>query len=367
MTENKGFPTKEEAVEAWNTWRGRYVAIPPEVFQETNPCNDCGLVVKDGYYNPLPVDEMVGGRKMTLDGSFTVPWPRLGPGQAKLAEKHFQNDTAIEYAFSLRARWCALFPSVIEYRDTIAKLLKENDRDNKVLNGQLNKWNEYLSSHGFTAFEKNDLRGINLGGLELNDVDYAGIYLRNIDLSFSELSVAQLQGANCYGALFLGANLYQTDLSYSICAKANFSYACLSSAKFKGSDLNSANLTKATCYKTFFDGAILNNAVIIDASLAEASLDILQEEHDGKMIKRKTEIVNIIFNENTEFKGISVSDVDWTKNPKLRSIIENQNVLFCGDKTLPWWKRLLSAIDAKPGWLGFSIDLKKIFQKKGRS
>jgi len=157
-----GFPTKEEANEAWNTWRGRYLEIAPETFCKNNPCNLCGLVVDDeGKYTPLPPEEMVGGGELLIDGSFTVPWPRLTPGQKNTGKKLYERQDSLEFIFSLRARWCALFPSVVEYRQTIVELLRKNDRGNKILNLQLEKWNKYLNENGFTPFEENDLRGIN--------------------------------------------------------------------------------------------------------------------------------------------------------------------------------------------------------------
>jgi len=36
MQENKGFPTKEKAIEAWQTWKGHYCDLDPGLFRKVN-------------------------------------------------------------------------------------------------------------------------------------------------------------------------------------------------------------------------------------------------------------------------------------------------------------------------------------------
>lgn len=364
MSTSEGFSTIPEAIEAWNTWRGRYIEIDPETFCKANPCNACGLVVKDGDYSPLSVEDMVGTARMLPNGAFTVPWPRLSRHQATLAKKLYPNCGSVEFVFALRARWCALFPSVIEYRASLTELFKSNDHDNKILNEQLRKWNEYLSMHGFATFDENDLRGVNLSGLTLNGPDYSGITLRNIDLSFSECSVAQLNGANLYGASFIGSNGILLNLAHAICASADFSHGFFSKAKFKGTDLAFSRFKESLCYETKFDGAILRNAFFDDAKCMEASFDILVEEHNGSKIRRKTEIEKLSYNEGSDFTGVNTENVDWIKNPDLLNFIINQNKSYMQTEGKSWWNRLLEATELKPGWLGLSIDIKKFFEKR---
>ena len=363
MTETKGYPTKEEAIEAWNTWRGRYEAVAPELFCECNPCNVGALLVdSDGMYVPLRPEKVVGKGDLLPNGAFTVPWPRLTPSQVKAARILTGHNDPIAHVASLCARWCALFPSVVEYRKTIVELLKHNDRDNHLINNQLKKWNEYLSSHGFTIFEKNDLRGINLSGLRLNGKDYSGINLRNIDLSFSECSIAQLHGANLYKANFFGISSIHLNASFAIAHEANFSHGFLSNAHFEGSDLGNANFTNSMCHHMYFNGACLNGADISYSQCTDILLKPLIRNYNGIKQNKSTEISKLVFND-TVFQGTSTDGIDWTKNPKLKVEIDKQNAIYSQDQNKPLWNRIMESTDLKPGWLGISIDLKTLFKK----
>lgn len=357
----KLFKTPEEAIEAWNTWRGRYAEVDLDTFCKNNPCNAGGsLIDEEGNYAPLPVNDMISGIEILMDGTFTVPWPRLTPAQRTAAMRTICRNDAVEFAFSLCARWCALFPSVIEYRDSIAKLLLANDRENLTLNAQLEKWNEYLAPHGFTPFEKNDLRGINLSGLKLGGPPYSGINLRNIDLSFSEMSVCQMNGVNLYGSRLNGTNFSFGRLAFSICASADLSHCCLSNTNFDGADLGYALIKNSLCHKASFQGAVLSHAEFSKSQCTEINLKPLSYKENGKDKRRYTEISGITYTD-TRFIGTSTEEIDWTKNPKLRSFIDDQNSVFQGDNK-GLWNKIVQAAELKPGWLGFRIDLKKLFK-----
>jgi uncharacterized protein YjbI with pentapeptide repeats len=359
-----GFSTKEEAIEAWNTWKGRYLEIEPETFCKNNPCNSCGLVVNDeGKYSPLPQEEMVGGSELLVDGSFTVPWPRLTPGQKIVGKKIYNRQDFLEFIFSLCARWCALFPSVIEYRQTITELLRKNDRDNEVLNLQLEKWNKYLNENGFTPFEKNDLRGINLSGLRLEGEPYQGVWLRNVDLRFSELSLAQLRGVNLYGARLAAVSAVHTNFSFSVCSSADFSNSFLSNGHFEGADISNTNFTESLCHLCCFDGAILYASNFTCAQCTQISLKPLVYSYQGIEKKRATNISNIKY-EGATFEGTSTDEIDWSNNLQLKKFIEDQN-RSAPEKTKGGiWNRFVESAELKPGWLGFSVDLKKLFKDK---
>ncbi|MCK4485637.1 MAG: pentapeptide repeat-containing protein [Desulfobacterales bacterium] len=337
-----GFQTKEEAVEAWNTWKGRYLEIDPATFCKNNPCNSCGLVV-DGYgkYSPLPKKEMVGGSEMLIDGSFTVPWPRLTPGQKKSGEQLFEGKDFLEFTFSLCARWCALFPSVIEYRQAIVELLRQNDRDNEILNRQLEEWNKYLTQNGFTPFEENDLRGVNLSGLRLEGEPYQGVWLRNVDLSFSELSLVQLRGVNLYGARLKAVSSIYANFSFSVCSSADFSRSFISNGHFEGADISNANFTESMCHLCCFDGAILHSTDFSCAQCTQISLKPLTYSYQGIQKKRETALCNIKC-DNTDFTGVSTEGIDWRGSQTLKAMIDDQNraISKTGKETL--WNRFVS-------------------------
>lgn len=364
MKKPHGFLTKEEAIEAWNTWRGRYLEIDPETFCKNNPCNSCGLVVTDeGKYTPLPIEEMVGGSELLPDGSFTVPWPRLTPGQKKAGEKIYERQDFLEFIFSLSARWCALFPSVVEYRKTIIELLRKNDRDNEILNTQLEKWNKYLNENGFTPFGVNDLRGINLSGLRIEGGPYQGAWLRNVDLSFAELSLAQLRGVNLYGARLAAVSAVHTNFSFSVCSSADFSNSFVSNGHFEGADISNANFTESLCHLCCFDGAILYATDFTSAQCTQISLQPLTYTFQGVEKKRATNISNLKY-DGTNFEGVKTVDIDWSENLPLKETIESQNIGTPEKVKGNIWNRFVESTELKPGWFGFSVDLKKLLKDK---
>jgi len=357
------FNTEDEAIEAWNTWRGRYQEVDPDIFCQSNPCNAGALVVDSkGDYVPLPHEDVIGGAVMLSNGAFIVPWPRLAPAQAKAAKQVLQVSDRIGYVASLCARWCALFPSVVEYRERLAAVLRANDRENKLLNLQLQKWNEYLGRHGFTPFEHNDMRGVNLSGFRLQGATYAGIWLRNVDLSFSELSLTQLQGANLYGARLQGLSSAYASFGFAVCSGADFSHGCLSNAHFDGADLSNANLSDCLCHRASFDGAMLIDVALTGSQCTEISLQPLAYTHHG-VEKRRHAVLHGVQYARADFRGTNTENVDWTKNPAMKAEIERQNDVFRKDKKRSLWNRIVDATELKPGWLGFSLDLKKVLKK----
>jgi len=51
---------EEKAIEAWNTWKGRYVVSTPELFRASNPCNDCSKIMDGNKFNEPGVSDLVG-------------------------------------------------------------------------------------------------------------------------------------------------------------------------------------------------------------------------------------------------------------------------------------------------------------------
>jgi uncharacterized protein YjbI with pentapeptide repeats len=355
---------KKDAIEAWNTWRGRYFEVGPDTFCESNPCNGCALVVDPkGDYAPLKAAEIIGGAELLPNGSFTTFWPKLAPLQATAAKFCLNRDDALEYVSSLTARWCALFSSVIEYRSTICELLRENDPENRILNKQLEKWNEYLKPHGFTPFSDNDLRGINLSGLRLDGENYSGINLRHVDLSFSECSVSQLRGANLYEAIMRGVNSIYLNLSFAIVHGVDLSYSFLSHAHFEGADLGNCTLRNAMCHSSSFEGASLRYADFSHAQCTEIVLNPLVFEKNNIRKEKQTDIEGLIY-EKCIFKGACTVNIDWTKNPAMKSEIERQNTTFQLGAKKSYWQRFFQSLELKPGLWGISLDLKRLLKKR---
>lgn len=99
-----GFKTKEEAIEAWNTWKGRYETPDTELFRESNPCNACATIIEGDRYNQPKLEDMVASSKMLSNGVFTSPWPLLSPIQESSLKNEEFSDLKIEDVFSFRAR-----------------------------------------------------------------------------------------------------------------------------------------------------------------------------------------------------------------------------------------------------------------------
>ncbi|HDU7415284.1 TPA: pentapeptide repeat-containing protein [Listeria monocytogenes] len=89
--------------------------------------------------------------------------------------------------------------------------------------------------------ERANLRGANLSYADLSCANLRGANLRGANLSYADLSCANLRGANLRGANLRVANLSYADLSCANLRVANLSYADLSCANLRGANLNWIN------------------------------------------------------------------------------------------------------------------------------
>lgn len=354
-----GHKTKDDAIEAWNTWKGRYVVPTPELFRDSNPCNLCATFMEGGKYNQPAEDQLVGSTQMLPNGAFTSPWPLLSPNQEISVNTEEFSEFSIQEAFALRARWCALFTSVIEYRDEVSALLRQNDRENHHLNQKLQAWNKRLKELGLPAFGNNDLRGINLGGFELAGKAFDGIWLRNVDLRFSELSVAQLDGANLYNANLGAAMAIHASFMNAILCQVDFSQSFLSQSRFELSDLNSANFNDSICYQAQFNGAILKNVTVRGAMMRNTSFKAVEVEDKGIRKLKVSDLTGLSWDERTEF-----NDTDLLESGALLDEQLSKYLMSGGYNNTNWLSRLYSSIQLKPGMFGVGIDIKEMFKKK---
>ena len=304
--------SKEEAMElaaeAWNSWRGRYIVPTPAMFREVNPCNECAKIMREELYNSFEYnEEFIRGYQMCLNGSSKSPWPYLHANYKKAKNWPCEYDSA--FVFKLRARWCALFPSIIEYRDTISSILKENDRDNILLNNFLSMSNPTLEKLGLPLFGKNDLKGINLGGLELSGPDYAGVQLRNIDLRFSELYSVDLSGAYIYHSNFSWSSGAHCSFTYSIIHNSDFSHSYLPHSIFTASDLRRSSFINTLLNGCNFDGSDLSHVDISEAIFENISIGIHNYTTNGLTRTKKPIFDNIVFNKNTTASFVLDSDI----------------------------------------------------------
>ena len=110
-----------------------------------------------------------------------------------------------------------------------------------------------------------DLRSADLGSADLSSADLSSADLRYADLRSADLSSADL----CYANLRY-ANLSSADLSSANLRSANLSYADLSSANLSSADLRSANLSYADLRSADLRYANLSSADLSSADLRSA-------------------------------------------------------------------------------------------------
>ncbi|WP_082140023.1 pentapeptide repeat-containing protein [Desulfovibrio sp. TomC] len=349
--------TREEAIEAWNTWAGRYKDIDADDFCSVNPCNYCGKVIDStGNYLPPPIQEMVGFTQMHLNGAIIVPWPKLDKLQSNISNTLLGTD-GITQTFSLRSRWCALFRDVTDYREKIRTLITNNDRENKLLNNTLHEWNNYLTAHGFAPFLENDLRGINLSGLRFGGKKYGGCHLRKVDLSFSELTASDLTGANLYGAKFVGACAFSTSFNYSICERTDFTYSNIPRSKFNGCILNFTNFDYCNCSGSTFNGSELVNSSFKSTHAQNSTFCELEEIEAGITSRKRTNLANLQFDQNTVFTDCNFDRHSLQTNKDIQKYLEKSTVQGS------LLSRLIESAEVKPGFFGLRVDLKKLFRK----
>lgn len=270
-----------EVAELWNTWKGRYLMPERTGFLKANPCNDGGKLVNDrGWY--IQPENIYANAALLENGVFTVCWPLLNPSY-----KSFFSDDQLLHILRLRARWCALFKNSVDYRNNISRILLNNDRKNVMLNTQLEEWNNYLSTHGFESFEKNDLRGINLSGLDLSGNDFSGINLAYLDLSFSEFSVSSLRGAYLYNSKLEYSNGMYSDMSMAILEQTSFNHSMFSNSWFLCSSFAFAQMIDSNFFNSRFDGAELFNVNVSGSYFEDATFDTyrINDSHNSKPCK----------------------------------------------------------------------------------
>lgn len=353
--------TPEEAIEAWNCWKGRYKGPTPKLFRDGNPCNECSGIMKDNKFHEPLQDELVRPVIMLDNGSFRSPWPFLTPRQGqRTGDEELLPYTDME-VFKIRARWCALFPSVIEYRNTISNIIRYNDRDNNLLNSTTSRWNNRLDELGLPIFNDNDMRGVNLGGLELSGEPFDGAWLRNIDLRFAELSSVELDGVNLYGSDLRATHGIYSSLINSILAGVKFTQSTFSHARFELSDLVGCVFDDSLCYSVQFDGAKLSNASFCGAMLCESSFKSVVREDKGFHKDILCELDNIKWNDATDVRCVKIAPGIASSGNDFLSYINKANK---NDIYVPWYKKIYNAILLKPNMFGVGLDVKALFKNE---
>lgn len=119
--------------------------------------------------------------------------------------------------------------------------------------------------------------------------------LREVDLSFADLSgallfVADLEGATMFSTTLIRADLTQANLSNANLQAVDMERAALEQASFAGSNLETANFKQANLRFAVFAGANLLNANFEQADLTGARFDTSTTLPDGSLWTPQTDI-----------------------------------------------------------------------------
>ena len=133
-----------------------------------------------------------------------------------------------------------------------------------------NRWrrkNRYLSPD----LSKLRLRGADLRGANLRNMDLSWADLRNADLRGVDLRETNLSWANARGADLSRADLFQSDISGAELTGAKFHKATLSWADMPQANLTGADFGKAVLFQSDLSWANLSRANFSDADLRGAN------------------------------------------------------------------------------------------------
>jgi uncharacterized protein YjbI with pentapeptide repeats len=269
------------------------------------------------------------------------------------AEAGLYGEDDMFLVYKLRARWRCIEKDHVKLRRQLVSLISSNNRDNRALNDQLQKWNGVLKDSGFPEFRKDDLRGVELSGLTISGQNRSHVWLRNVYLDYSECHLLRLVNANLYGASMAGLKATQIDLSHATAHGVSFIGSYLPDCRMLGADLGYCDFTNALVSHGVFDGANCHGADFSSALCLKASFDHTPHPQTGKGIYAN--LTDIKWDDHTRFTEVVFNEFLKEQNPKLAKYIHNQR----NAKTPK--EELASSVELKPGAFGFAVDLPKLF------
>ena len=353
MVRTRDYATKEEALEAWNTWAGRPGSVSRESFNRLNESVERDYPIQDGKLVMPDAEHAFGDIVIDSNGGYEHPWPRIYFSDYSNSKDGLYMEDDMFVVYKLRARWRLVERDHIALRELIKQLLIKNDKNNNLLNEQLNRWNDTLAGSGFPLFRENDLRGMDLSGLSIVPQGSDRVWLRHVDLSYTESHLLQMQNVNMYGAQCVGMRGTKLDLQSATAHGVVFRCSFIPNARFAGADLGYCNFSYALLSHAVFDGANCHGADFTSTNLWKASFDSYIDLYSEKRVF--TDLSCVKWNADTSFAEVLFNDFLTEQNKALADHILE---IRC-QKTFS--KQLASAIEMKPGIFGFSLDLSKIF------
>jgi uncharacterized protein YjbI with pentapeptide repeats len=234
----------------------------------------------------------------------------------------------------------------------VAELLTRNDRNNELLNSQLKQWNCILAGSGFPLFGENDLRGADVSGLAIVPRGRERIWLRGVDLSYSEVHLLQIEGADLYEARCVGIKGAQLDLSHVTAHGTSFTGALVLEGHFFGADLGFCDFRDALLSHSDFGGASCYGADFSSATLYRASFHSYADPESGH--RTFSDLSNVSWNSDTRFTEVLFNDFLPEQNRRLAEHIGDLRSRGSVQQ------ELVSSVEVKPGAFGVAVDLVRL-------
>jgi len=348
---------KKKAIELWNTWEGRYKEISPAKFNEVNDHIERAYPFdRSGNYIKLSKKEMFGRLYLTSNGAYITSWRKI---ERAIKESELVCGYSTEEVYKLRVRWRLIEKSYAKLKSELAKIISLNDENNNFLNSKILEWNKKIVGTNLPIFEENDLRGVDLSGLDIRPLDHDRVQLKNVDLSFSSCAVLQIKGANLYGSKLIAIFAPDSSFADCICARTTFLNAFLSRSKFQNTCLSFSDLKYSLCHLVNFDGANLYKADVGNSQLTNCSFNYVDlVSQNGYKYKKYPCLDGIRWNTKTLFSNSYFVNLENSNPVLLKYIKEKQVGQSLSKENIP--NIIADTVEVKPSLFGISIDIKKI-------
>ena len=345
--------TEAEAWELWDTWAG--LARPPTVatYNALNDPIDRDYPVANGRVSLPDAQHAFGNLTIVEDGGYVSPWPRVYLADAHHASSGLYGGDTVHDVYRLRARWRLVERDHAALKKSLASILGNNDRENRILNGALKTWNDALSGSGFPHFRENDLRGADLSGQVIRGDAGETVHLRGVDISYSECHLLRIESANMFGAKMVGVKGSHMDASHATCHGASLRASSLPWSRFICADLGFVDFTHATLSLSSFDGANCYGANLSSALLRGATFDCATALSDKAT--HYTDLTDVKWDRDTVFDRTMFNTLLMEQNPRLFERIQAVK------RGLTLKDEVVECLEVKPGAFGVHVNVKKLW------
>jgi len=197
-----------------------------------------------------------------------------------------------------------------------------------------------------------DLRSADLPSMHFEGANLNGAYFDSADCSEAHFDSAFCDDAHfdkamCLGAHFVRAHCTNTNFDSAICLGAHFDRAHCTNihfeggfcnnarfkdaycfeAHFEGANCVSAHFEGAHCWDAHFDGANCVNAHFDDAQCYGISFGAIEKIDENGVIHRRPCYLGDVTYKGANFLHVDTSNVDWSRNPGMKSYIEHQQFI----------------------------------------